>query len=114
MLDLLINMRTPLAQSQNIDKNQNTIVRTLSAQLELSSSLQKLNWAQIQRIMRVSNPDSRAYYIKETVENMWSYRTLDRNISTLYYQHLLSSQIKEPVVAEMEEKTKEYQQDKRN
>jgi len=76
-------MRTPLAQSHNIDNNQNTIVRTLSAQLELSSSLQKLNWAQIQRIMRVSNPDARAYYIKETAENMWSYRTLDRNISTV-------------------------------
>ena len=105
-------MRTPLAQSHNIDNNQNTIVRTLSAQLELSSSLQKLNWAQIQRIMRVSNPDARAYYIKETAENMWSYRTLDRNISTLYYQRLLSSQIKDPVIAEMEEKTREYQQDK--
>jgi len=105
-------MRTPLAQSQGIDNKQSTIVRTLSAQLELSSSLQKLNWAQIQRIMRVSNPEARAYYIKETAENMWSYRTLDRNISTLYYQRLLSSQIKEPVIAEMEEKTKEYQQDK--
>ena len=43
---------------------------------------------------------------------MWSYRTLDRNISTLYYQRLLSSQIKEPVIAEMEDKTREYQQDK--
>ena len=62
--------------------------------------------------MRVSNPNARAYYIKETVENMWSSTTLDRNISTLYYQRLLSSQIKEPVIAEMEDKTKEYQQDK--
>jgi predicted nuclease of restriction endonuclease-like (RecB) superfamily len=88
------------------------IVRTPLAQSELSSNLQKLNWAQIQRIMRVSNPEARAYYLRETAENMWSYRTLDRNISTLYYQRLLSSQIQEPVIAEMEDKTSEYQQDK--
>jgi len=106
------NVRTPLAQSQNIGNKQNVIMRTLPAHSELSSNLQKLNWAQIQRIMRVSNPEARTYYIKETAENMWSYRTLDRNISTLYYQRLLSSQIKEPVIAEMESKTKEYQQDK--
>jgi predicted nuclease of restriction endonuclease-like (RecB) superfamily len=105
-------MRTPLAQFQSIDNEQNKIPQTSSAHSELSSNLQKLNWSQIQRIMRVSNPDARAYYIKETVESMWSYRTLDRNISTLYYQRLLSSQIKEPVMTEMEEKTKEYQQDK--
>lgn len=43
---------------------------------------------------------------------MWSYRTLDRNISTLYYRRLLASQIKEPVVKEMQEKTAAFQNDK--
>ena len=108
-------MREGLAQSQTTENKQITIRRAPLATFkntELSTCLPRLNWAQIQRIMRVSNPEARAYYIKETAENMWSYRTLDRNISTLYYQRLLSSQIKEPVIAEMEEKTKEYQQDK--
>jgi predicted nuclease of restriction endonuclease-like (RecB) superfamily len=107
--------REPLAQLQNSENKQVEIVRTLFAQFknaELSSYLSRLNWSQIQRIMRVSNPDARAYYIKETAENMWSIRTLDRNISTLYYQRLLSSQNKEPVIAEMQEKTKGFQQDK--
>ena len=45
------NMRTPLAQSQNVDNSQNTIMRTPFAHSELSSHLQKLNWAQIQRII---------------------------------------------------------------
>lgn len=36
---------------------------------------------------------------------------MDRNISTLYYHRLLSSQIKEPVVNEMIENTKTLQQD---
>jgi len=107
--------RAPFAQSQDIENKEIEIRRTPLAEFkntELSPYLSRLNWAHIQRIMRVSNPDARAYYVKETAENMWSYRTLDRNISTLYYQRLLSSQIKEPVIAEMEEKTKEYQQDK--
>jgi len=107
--------REPLAQLQSIGNEQIEIRREPLAtfkNIELSPYLSRLNWTQIQRIMRVSNPDARAYYIKETVGNMWSSTTLDRNISTLYYQRLLSSQVKEPVIAEMEEKTRKYQQDK--
>lgn len=40
---------------------------------------------------------------------MWSVRTLDRNISTLYYQRLLSSQVKNAVENEMLEKTQQFQ-----
>jgi len=72
----------------------------------------KLSWSHIRCIMRVSNPEARAYYLKETAENTWSVRTLDRNISTLYYDRLLMSPSKEPVVQEMKEKTKDFQQDK--
>jgi len=107
--------RNPLAQLQNTENKQIEIRRDPLAEFkntELSPYLSRLNWTQIQRIMRVSNPDARAYYIKETAKNMWSSNMLDRNISTLYYQRLLSSVNKEPVVAEMQEKTKEFQQDK--
>ena len=52
------------------------------------------------------------YYITEAAANNWSVRTLDRNISTLYYQRLLSSQNKDIVTAEMQEKTAGFQQDK--
>jgi len=88
-------LRSPIAESQ-----------------QTTNYLQSLNWTQIQRIMRVSDANARAYYLKETAENHWSVRTLDRNISTLYYNRLLSSQIKEPVVQEMKEKTKDFQRDK--
>lgn len=50
----------------------------------------------------------------ETAANNWSVRTLDRNISTLYYQRLLSSQKKDLVIGEMKEKTAVFQQDKSN
>jgi len=71
-----------------------------------------LSWSHIRLIMRVENKEAQKYYLQEAAENQWSVRTLDRNISTLYYHRLLSSQIKEPVVQEMQEKTKDFQQDR--
>jgi len=81
----------------------NEIWRTLCA---------KLTWSHVRLIMRVDNKDAQNYYLKETADNQWSVRTLDRNISTLYYQRLLSSQIKEPVIQEMQEKTAGFELDK--
>ena len=72
----------------------------------------KLSWSHIRLVMRVSDKNAQTYYLKEAAENHWSVRTLDRNISTLYYHRLLSSQIKEPVIKEMQEKTDDYQHDK--
>ena len=76
---------------------QEQIVRTLSAQL---------NWSHFQRVLRVADPKARIYYLTEAATQMWSVRTLNRNISTLFYQRLLSSQNKEIVNAEMQEQHK--------
>jgi predicted nuclease of restriction endonuclease-like (RecB) superfamily len=69
----------------------------------------KLSWSHFQLIMRVSNPEAQQYYIQEAAAQGWSVRMLDRNISTLYYQRLLSSQAKEEVENEMLQNTKELQ-----
>jgi predicted nuclease of restriction endonuclease-like (RecB) superfamily len=61
--------------------------------------------------MRVPNKEAQQWYLKEAAEQNWSVRTLDRNISTLYYQRLLSSHEKENVQKEMKQKTLEFQQD---
>lgn len=72
----------------------------------------KLSWSHFQRVLRISDSNVRIFYLQESAQNSWGIKTLDRNIATLYYQRLLSSQIKEPVETEMIEKTKEYQDDK--
>jgi predicted nuclease of restriction endonuclease-like (RecB) superfamily len=72
----------------------------------------KLSWSHIRLIMRVQNQNASAYYLKEAAENDWSVRTLDRNIATQYYERLLLSQVKEPVVNEMLEKTQVFQASK--
>lgn len=72
-------------------------MRTLFAQL---------NWSHFQRVLKVSDEEARMYYLKEAAQNTWSVRTLDRNISTLYYQRLLSSQNKE--ILHEKENSNEY------
>jgi len=71
-----------------------------------------LGWSHIQRIMRVTSPEARTWYLKEAAEQSWDFRTLDRNISTQYYERLLMSQVKKPIIKEMQTKTRKYQKDK--
>jgi len=54
----------------------------------------ELSWTHYRLIMRVENPQARQYYVNECATQMWSTRTLERNINTLYYERLLSSQDK--------------------
>jgi predicted nuclease of restriction endonuclease-like (RecB) superfamily len=68
-----------------------------------------LTWSHYRLIMRLTDKNAVKYYLTEASENNWSVRTLDRNISTLYYQRLLSSQNKDIVIAEMKEKTADFQ-----
>ena len=69
----------------------------------------KLTWSHFQKVLRVSSEKARIFYLTEAAENMWSVRTLDRNISTLYYDRIVASIDKKTVEDEMKEKTKKLQ-----
>ena len=71
-----------------------------------------LSWSHYKRLLTVPNPEARAWYLKEAQEQMWSYRTLNRNIGSQYYERLLLSHDKEKVETEMKSLTLPYQQDK--
>ena len=87
---------------------------------ELSNNLQHvqkagihlLPWSHYELLIRIEDKQARDWYAKEAFEQGWSYRTLNRNINTLYYERLLMSKDKAPVEKEMKEKTNEFQQDK--
>jgi len=51
----------------------------------------KLTWTHHRLIMRVEDPLAREFYIKECEEQQWSSRELERNLTTLYFQRILSS-----------------------
>ena len=69
----------------------------------------KLTWSHFQKVLRISDKKARIFYLTEAAENMWSVRTLDRNISTLYYDRIVASIDKKTVEDEMKEKTKKLQ-----
>ncbi len=72
----------------------------------------RLSWTHYRTLLQEENKEARQWYENEAAEQMWSVRTLQRNISSGYYHRMLSSQHKELVQAEMIEKTKELQGDK--
>ena len=74
----------------------------------------KLSWTHYVRLIRIENTDARAWYIQESIENNWSVRALDRQVSKLYYERLLSSQEKAPLQQEAEEKTIALQVDSKD
>lgn len=82
--------------------------QTQPAQFEL----RLLPWSHYERLIRVEDKKAREWYAKEAFNEGWSYRTPNRNINTLYYERLLMSKKKRPVVDEMQDNTKAYQQDK--
>ena len=83
-----------------------TFPNILNAVSSKSNAL--LSWTHYRTLLQVLDKDARDWYEKEAIEQTWSTRTLQMNIDTQYYYRLLKSQIKEPVIKEMKEKTKKY------
>jgi predicted nuclease of restriction endonuclease-like (RecB) superfamily len=67
----------------------------------------KLSWTHYRSLIRIENDLARQWYLSEAISQNWSARALDRQISSLYYERLLSSQDKSPVKQEAQEKTTE-------
>lgn len=71
-----------------------------------------LSWSHYERLLRVKDSNVRKWYEEEATKQMWSYRTLDRNINTLYFHRMLSSQTKNIVEQEMQGNTSVLQNDR--
>ena len=79
-----------------IEESQGDKLHTLRAEL---------TWSHYRLLMRVEKPDARQWYMTEAASQNWSVRALQRQINSLYYDRLLISRDKAPVVEEMLEKT---------
>ena len=73
---------------------------------------QILSWSHYRTLLRVTDKEARDWYLQEAINEMWSVRTLDRNIASQYYYRLLQSQNKKIVKEEMNQITTPFQQDK--
>ena len=52
----------------------------------LQTRLQNLTWSHIMTSLRVEDETARRWYLETASTEMWSVRTLDRNIATQYYE----------------------------
>ena len=68
-----------------------------------------LSWSHYRTLLQVSDSAVREWYLNEAAEQSWGVRTLQRNISSQYYQRLLMSQHKDLVKKEMMEITSPLQ-----
>ena len=60
----------------------------------LHTRVQNLTWSHIRRLLSVTDTVAREWYLLQASEDMWSVKTLDRNISTQYYDRRLAEQKK--------------------
>jgi len=96
--------------SQNSKKelttSSNSVNYTISA--KHSALRSELSWTHYKLLIRVENPQAREWYMKEAADCEWSTRALERQINSFYYERILSSKDKEPVIKEAEEKTAKF------
>lgn len=52
----------------------------------LQTRLQNLTWSHIHRVLNLEDPVAIRWYLESASTEMWSVRTLDRNIATQYYE----------------------------
>ena len=81
-------------------RNYRQFYLSIAAQAIRSTPWSELAWSHIKVLMRVPDPAARQWYAGEAVSQTWSVAALDRQISTLYYQRLLSSQDQDGIKAE--------------
>ena len=88
---------------------ENNIVNAASSQFSPANIFQvvtakspiRLSWTHYRIILQESNAEARAWYENEAANEMWSTRTLQRNVSSQYYHRMLKSQDKTLVHDEM-------------
>ena len=71
----------------------------------LQTRLQNLTWSHLQAILGEKSEKARLWYMDEAAQQMWSVKTLERNIGSQYYHRLLASYDKDAVEKEMKELT---------
>ena len=65
----------------------------------MTHCVDELSWTHYRLLLRVDNPDARAFYEAEAVNARWSTRELERQINSLLFERLALSRDKAGVIA---------------
>ncbi|KTC99864.1 hypothetical protein Lgee_1119 [Legionella geestiana] len=74
----------------------------------------ELSWSHYRSLIQVENKAAREWYFQECLEQGWSARALERQIDKLYFERLLTSKDKKPVMEEANYHTAQLKLDARN
>lgn len=103
-------------QSQIVDavsrQSENAVALRPQFGILYSANPKLLPWTHYRELIRVEDAEAREWYEQEALREMWSTRTLHRNISSQYYYRLMQSGNKKKVTDEMHHLTQSMQQDK--
>ncbi|MBF8275309.1 MAG: hypothetical protein HW390_382 [Candidatus Brocadiaceae bacterium] len=91
------SFETQISQQQ---KGDDVSVPSIPASLR-----RELTWSHYRLLIRVEKPEARQWYMQEAAEQNWAVRPLERQINSHYYERLLMSRDKKPVIKEMQKKT---------
>lgn len=106
-IDIENILHAVIAKSENIVNavsSQSSATETIFHALSGKSPI-RLSWTHYRIILQEGDKEAREWYEREAANEMWSTRTLQRNVSSQYYHRLLKSQNKEAVRGEMKQLT---------
>ncbi len=78
-------------------RNFRQFYQTFTQQEICDAMRSNLTWTHYRQLMRIANPAARNWYMNEAASQGWNVRALERQVSTLFYERLLSSQDKAAV-----------------
>ena len=110
----ILDAVSPKSRTTNVKQQNRGILDAASPKMErgAAAGTHLLPWTHYRELIRVENAEARKWYEQEALREMWSTRTLHRNIASQYYFRLLQSAHKENVVNEMHRLTADMQHDK--
>ena len=110
LAQLAQNLTTEFGQGFDASNLRNMRRFYLAYPIQETLSL-KLSWSHYCKLIRIENAPARDWYANECIANHWSVRALERQIGKLYYERLLASTDRAPVVKEATDKTNALQTD---
>ncbi len=98
----LFYLRFPISDAVRHKSVNDNKSHAMSSQFILTNSSlrQELSWTHYRLLLKVESEKSRDFYLNEAAEANWSTRQLERQINSFYYERLLSSKDKKPVIEE--------------
>jgi len=69
----------------------------------------ELSWTHYRLLLKVGNPDARAFYEQEAADQNWSTRQLERQINSLFYERALLSADKRQMLIDARSKAEKYE-----